>query len=134
MKSAFSMAAADATDMMTQSETSDAECPGKPRIMIHVIATIELVAGQRDAFLNEFRALVPKVRAESGCLEYGPTIDVASGVPAQPTPRADVVTVVEKWTNLPALRAHLDAAHMQEYRLRVKHMVCSTTLQVLEPA
>jgi quinol monooxygenase YgiN len=38
--------------------------------MIHVIATIELVEGQRAAFLKEFQALVPQVRAEVGCLEY----------------------------------------------------------------
>jgi quinol monooxygenase YgiN len=102
--------------------------------MIHVIATIEIVAGKRDAFLNEFRALVPKVRTEAGCLEYGPTVDVASGIPAQGTPRADVVTVVEKWRDVPALQAHLVAPHMQEYRLRVKHLLRSTTLQILEPA
>ena len=48
--------------------------------MIHVIATIDLVEGQRAAFLKEFHALVPLVRAEAGCLEYGPAID-AEGHP-----------------------------------------------------
>jgi quinol monooxygenase YgiN len=102
--------------------------------MIHVIATIELVEGQRDAFLKEFRLLVPKVRAESGCLEYGPTIDVAGGIAAQGSPRPNIVTVIEKWSDLPALQAHLTAPHMQDYRPRVKHLVRSTTLQILEPA
>ncbi len=102
--------------------------------MIHVIATIELVEGQRDAFLKEFRALVPQVRAENGCLEYGPTVDVASGIGAQGQPRANVVTVVEQWSDLAALKAHLVAPHMEAYRPRVKHLVRSTTLQVLEPA
>ena len=102
--------------------------------MIHVIATIELGEGQRAAFLNEFRALVPKVRAEAGCLEYGPTVDVASGIAAQGAPRGNVVTVVEKWSDLAALKAHLVAPHMEEYRPRVKPLVRSTTLQILEPA
>jgi quinol monooxygenase YgiN len=102
--------------------------------MIHVIATIELAEGQREAFLKEFRALVPKVRAETGCLEYGPVIDVASGIAAQGPPRASVVTVVEKWSDLAALKAHLVAPHMEDYRPRVKNLVRSTTLQVLEPA
>ncbi len=102
--------------------------------MIHVIATIELAAGQREAFLKEFHALVPKVHAEAGCLEYGPTIDVTSGIAAQGSPRADVVTVVEKWSDLAALKAHLNAPHMADYRPRVKHLVRSTTLQILEPA
>jgi len=101
--------------------------------MIHVIATIELVEGQREAFLKEFRALVPKVRAEKGCLEYGPAVDVASGIAAQSPPRGDVVTVVEKWSDLAALKAHLVAPHMEDYRPRVKNLVRSTTLQVLEP-
>jgi quinol monooxygenase YgiN len=102
--------------------------------MIHVIATIELVEGQREAFLKEFRAVVPQVRAEAGCLEYGPTVDAASGIGGQGAPRPDVVTVVEKWTDLEALKAHLVAPHMRAYRPRVKTLVKSTTLQILEPA
>jgi quinol monooxygenase YgiN len=102
--------------------------------MIHVIATIDLVEGSRQAFLVEFQKLVPLVRAEAGCIEYGPTIDVASGMGAQVPLRVNVVTVVEKWADLAALKAHSVAPHMQEYRPRVKDMVKSTTLQILEPA
>lgn len=102
--------------------------------MIHVIATIELAEGKREAFLAEFRKVVPLVRAENGCLEYGPTIDVATGVPAQGPPRDHVVTVVERWENLDALRAHLQAPHMTEYRVRVKDFVVRVHLQVLQPA
>jgi quinol monooxygenase YgiN len=102
--------------------------------MIHVIATIELADGQREAFLKEFRALVPKVQAEAGCLEYGPAVDVVSGIGAQEPPRPNFVTVVEKWSDLASVRAHLVAPHMQEYRPRVKHLVQSTMLQILEPA
>src|SRR6516162_10705978 len=101
--------------------------------MIHVIATIELVEGQREAFLKEFHALVPRVRAENGCLEYGPAVDLATGLAAQGLPRADVVTVIEKWSDLAALKAHLTAPHMEAYRPRVKHLVRSTALQILEP-
>jgi quinol monooxygenase YgiN len=102
--------------------------------MIHVIATIELVAGQREAFLKEFNALVPLVRAEAGCLEYGPAVDVSSGIAAQIPLRENVVTVVEKWSDLAALKAHSVAPHMEDYRPKVKHLVVSTKLQVLEPA
>jgi quinol monooxygenase YgiN len=102
--------------------------------MIHVIATIELAAGKRAAFLGEFHKLVPLVHAEAGCIEYGSTIDLASGISAQIPVRENIVTIVEKWADLPALQAHLTAAHMQEYRGRVKELVKSTTLQILEPA
>jgi quinol monooxygenase YgiN len=102
--------------------------------MIHVIATIELIEGKRQAFLAEFRQVVPLVRAEAGCLEYGPTIDVATDIAAQVPPRDNVVTVVEKWQSLQALQAHLAAPHMAAYRGRVKDFVSSVKLYVLQPA
>lgn len=101
--------------------------------MIHVIATIELHPGKRAAFLAEFHKIVPLVRAENGCLEYGPTGDVNTGIGAQIPLRPDVVTIVEKWIDLPALQVHLVAPHMLEYRPRVKDFVKSVQLQVLEP-
>jgi quinol monooxygenase YgiN len=102
--------------------------------MIHVIATIELRPGRRDEFLAEFRRLVPLVRAEVGCLEYGPTVDARTDIAAQPPVRDDVVVVVEKWASLAALKSHLVAAHMQEYRARVKELVAKVELRVLESA
>jgi len=102
--------------------------------MIHVLATVQLTAGRRSEFLREFAALVPLVRAEQGCLEYGAAIDLPTQLPPQIPLRPDVVTVVEKWVDLPALEAHLVAPHMHEYRGRVKHLVQSTQLQILEPA
>jgi quinol monooxygenase YgiN len=101
--------------------------------MIHVIATIELWGGKREAFLAEFRRVVPLVRAEPGCLDYGPAIDVPTGIEAQVPPRENVVTVVERWESLDALRAHLAAPHMQEYRARVKALIAGVQLQVLQP-
>lgn len=101
--------------------------------MIHVIATIELNPGTRDAFLNEFRKIVAPVRAEAGCLDYGPTVDAVSGLPAQWPARPDVVTVVERWETLEHLKAHLVATHMVEYRPKVKDFVRSVKLQILEP-
>jgi quinol monooxygenase YgiN len=102
--------------------------------VIHVIATIELAEGKREAFLDEFRKIVPLVRAEAGCLEYGPAVDVATGIAAQAPPRDNVVTVVEKWESVEALKAHLQAPHMLAYRPRVKDLVVRATLHVLEPA
>jgi len=102
--------------------------------MIHVIATVELADGKRDAFLVEFHKLVPLVRAEKGCIDYGPTLDVTTGIPAQVPLRDNVVTVVERWDNLEALRAHLQAPHMTDYRARVKDLVRGVKIQVLQPA
>ncbi|MFI4874036.1 MAG: putative quinol monooxygenase [Blastopirellula sp. JB062] len=102
--------------------------------MIHVIATIELEPGSRDQFVAAFHELVPLVHAEQGCVEYGPTIDVATGLEPQMPLRSDVVTVVEKWESIEALKAHLVAPHMEAYREKVADIVRGMQLQVLEPA
>ena len=101
--------------------------------MVHVVATITLAAGKREAFLKEFKALVPSVLAEKGCIEYGPTVDLQTNVPVQPPVREDVVTVVEKWEDIPSLEAHLVAPHMLGYRAKVKDLVKSTQVLVLQP-
>ena len=101
--------------------------------MLHVIATIELHSGTRDRFLVEFRKIVPLVRAEAGCLEYGPTIDAVTDLPVQGPQRIDSVTVVEQWQNLEHLKDHLVAPHMMEYRPKVIDFVKRVQLQILEP-
>mgnify|MGYP001476512677 CR=1 FL=1 len=102
--------------------------------MIHVIATIEVHDGKRDAFLSELHANVDNVLAEDGCLAYGPTIDATTGIGAQIPLRDNAVTVVEQWESLDALHAHLAAPHMTTYREAVKDIVKGVTLQILEPA
>lgn len=102
--------------------------------MIHVIATVELHDGQREAFLAEFHKIVPDVHKEEGCLEYGPTVDAATDIGAQIPFRANVVTIVEKWGSLEHLRQHSNAPHMKAYRPKVKDLVVKTTLMILTPA
>jgi quinol monooxygenase YgiN len=100
--------------------------------MIHVIATIELVEGKRDAFLEEFRRIIKIVRDEDGCIEYGPAIDLETDV--SEAPRPNVVSVIEKWASVPALQAHLRAPHMARYRELVRDMITGIKIQVLKPA
>lgn len=102
--------------------------------MIHVIATIELRTGALEPFLEHFGLLVEDVRAEAGCLEYGAAVDLESGLGPQIPMRPDTVTVIEKWESLDHLRAHAQAPHMKSYREKVRDLVLSTRLQVLEPA
>ena len=99
--------------------------------MLHVIATIELAPNSREKFLAEFHRLVPEVRAEAGCIDYGPTVDFATNIPAQIPLRAEVVTIVERWESIEHLEAHLIAPHMLTYRQRVKELVKDVKLQVL---
>lgn len=103
--------------------------------MISVIATIEVEPGTREQLLAEFAKIVDAVRAEEGCLMYIPSVDVDAGFEQHDSgPRENVVVVVEQWESVEALRAHLAAPHMVQYRERVGSIVRSIDLQVLRPA
>ena len=102
--------------------------------MIHVIATVELNPGTRDKFLTEFRKLIPDVKAEAGCIEYGPTIDAVTDIAIQYKVGPDRVVVIEKWETVASLKAHGVAPHMQAYRAKVKDYVKGMELRVLSPA
>ncbi len=102
--------------------------------MIHVIATIRLAPGTRDAFLAEFHKLVPHVLAEAGCLAYAPAVDEPTELAVQELAGDDTVVVVEQWESPAALAAHSQAPHMADYRVRVRDFVQSVSLLVLRPA
>ena len=101
--------------------------------MIFVIANIQVVPERRQDFIAEFQKIVPDVLAEDGCIEYGPTIDASTDLENQSTDAA-IVTIVEKWESLDALKAHLVAPHMMSYREKVKDLVVGSQLRILEPA
>ena len=102
--------------------------------MIHVLATITLAPGMRARWLEEFHRLMPLVHAEAGCIEYGPAVDVPSGLAAQGPLNDDEAVVIEKWQSLDHLKAHGVAPHMAEYRERVKGLDVGVKLRVLSPA
>ena len=101
--------------------------------MIHVIASIHIKAGRVPEFLDIFKANIPLVLKEKGCIEYEPTIDVPTGLPPQEL-NGNIVTIVEKWESLDALRAHLAAPHMLAYQKNVRDIVEKMALKVLEKA
>ena len=102
--------------------------------MVHVLAIITAKPGRRDEILEAFRANVPAVRAEDGCIDYGAAID-AEGVGSLQTPFGDdTFVVVEKWESLAALKAHAAAPHMAAYGAKTKDMIASRVIHVLSPA
>ena len=102
--------------------------------MIHVIAIITAKPGMREAVLKEFRANMPAVHAEQGCIEYGPAID-AEGMGRFQTPFGpDTFVVIEKWESAEALKAHAAAPHMAAYAARTRDMIASRVIHVLSPA
>lgn len=101
--------------------------------MIHVLAIVTAKPGMRDAILKHFHANMPAVRAEKGCIEYGPAVD-AEGVGAIQTKLGpDAFVVVEKWESIDALKAHAAAPHMAAYGAKTKEMIASRVIHVLSP-
>jgi quinol monooxygenase YgiN len=101
--------------------------------MIHVVAIITTKPGKRETVLEAFRANVPAVHAEQGCIEYGPVIDT-TGIGAVQTPIGpDSFMVLEKWESTDALAAHAKSPHMATYAAKVKDMLASRVIHVLSP-
>jgi len=100
---------------------------------VHVIAIITAKPGRRAEILEAFRANVPNVHAEDGCIEYGATVD-AEGAGGVQTPFGDdTFVVVEKWASLDALKAHAAAPHMAAYAAKTRDLIASRVVHVLSP-
>ncbi len=99
--------------------------------MINVVASIRVKTGKLPEYLAILKANMLVVRKEKGCIEYVPTIDIETKLPPQVLDK-ECVTLLEKWESLDALHAHLGAPHMLEYRDKVKDLVRSVTLKVLQ--
>lgn len=101
--------------------------------MINVLASIRVKAGRRSDFIKIFKANMPLVRAEKGCIEYFPTVDIDAKLSRQVLDE-NIVTIIEKWESLEALHNHLKAPHMLAYRETVKDLVENSTLKILQEA
>lgn len=101
--------------------------------MLYVVASIHIKDGHVPEFIDIFKANIPHVLAEEGCIEYTPTVDLPTGLAPQAMD-ANVVTVLEKWRSLEDLKRHLGAAHMLAYREKVKGLVSDVSLTILTDA
>ena len=100
--------------------------------MIHVVAIITTNPGQRETVLQAFRANVPAVHAEDGCIEYGATVDADfGGIQTKFGP--DTFVVVEKWASAEALKAHAGSPHMAAYGAKTRPMIADRVVHVLSP-
>ncbi len=102
--------------------------------MIHVVAVITAKPGKREEMLRHFRANVPACRAEKGCIEYGPAVDAEIALPFQTKAGPDTYLVIEKWESMEALKAHAAAPHMAAYGAKVKELIASRAVHILQPA
>jgi len=102
--------------------------------MIHVIATIELNPGDRDKYLEILRENIPHVRAEQGCIHYEPAVDIETDITLQEKTGPDVVTLIEAWEDVAALKRHFTQPHMLSYREKAKDLIRQVRIRVLQPA
>jgi quinol monooxygenase YgiN len=101
--------------------------------MIHVVAVITAKPGMREQILEAFRANMPTVHAEKGCIEYGPAVDADGAGAIQTKFGPDTFVVIEKWESLDALRAHGASPHMAAYAAKTRDMIASRVIHVLQP-
>ena len=101
--------------------------------MIHVVAVITAKPGQREKILQAFHANIPAVKAEKGCIEYGPVVDAENALAFQTRVGPDTFLVVEKWESMDALKAHAAAPHMAAYAAKTKDMIASRLIHILTP-
>ena len=102
--------------------------------MIHVIAIITAKPGQREKILEAALANIPAVKAEDGCIEYGPAVDAEGLGNFQTKFGPDTFVFIEKWRDAAALKAHAAAPHMAAYAARVKDLIDKRVIHVLSPA
>ena len=100
--------------------------------MIHVIAVITAKPGMRDSILQAFRANVPAVKAEQGCIEYGAAVDAENALAFQTKHGPDTFLVIEKWATADDLKAHAAAPHMAAYGAKVKDWLAGRVIHVLQ--
>ena len=101
--------------------------------MIHVVAVIYAKPGKRAEILAAFRANVPNVRKEKGCIEYGAAVDADPALPIQKKWGDDTFLVIEKWESMEALKAHAAAPHMAAYGAKTKELIASRVIHILTP-
>ncbi len=101
--------------------------------MIHVLAIVTAKPGLREQILTVFRANMPAVHAEQGCIEYGPAVDAEGMGGIQTEFGPDTFVVIEKWASIDALKAHAAAPHMAAYAAKTKELIASRVIHVLSP-
>jgi quinol monooxygenase YgiN len=101
--------------------------------VIHVLAIITAKPGMRDNILQAFRANMPVVHAEQGCIEYGPAIDAEGMGAIQTKLGPDTFVVIEKWESPEALKAHAASPHMATYAAKTKDWIANRVIHVLQP-
>lgn len=99
--------------------------------MIHVIASIHVPADKVSRLAEIYNDFVPLVLLEEGCREYAPTVDYPTDVARQVRDDA-IVTVIEKWTDIEAFKAHINMPHSVQFRKDIEGIVDQVSIKILK--
>ena len=88
-------------------------------LLIQVAYTMR--PGQRDAFVRKIResGILDAIRGEEGCLGYSYYL---------PEEEDGTLLLIEKWTDAPAQKAHLETPHMKQMAAFKPEYVADTKL------
>jgi quinol monooxygenase YgiN len=88
--------------------------------MISVVAILTAKPGEGPALLAAVQGNLANVRAEAGCIEYGPAQDA----PFSPAKFGDdSIVILEKWASPEALAAHGKAPHMATFSASIRDIL-----------
>ena len=103
------------------------------RDAVYVLCRFDL---KEDADIADYQrktlSVVPQVRAENGCMMYTLLADAKTDWDRPERFGERTMWMVEKWANIDALKAHLEAPHMKEFGPTVRPMRKSGTFHVLQ--
>lgn len=89
--------------------------------MLLIQVTYTMRPGQREAFVRRIResSILDAVRGEKGCLGYSYYL---------PEEEDGTLLLIEKWTDAPAQKAHLETPHMKQMAAFKPEYVADTKL------
>jgi len=103
--------------------------------VITIVAVITARPGKRAEVIAAFRGYFSTVSAEDGCVEYTPLVDTEGISSKFQTPiGADTLMVVEKWSDIEALKTHAVAATTAAFTARIDELAVTRVIHVLSPA
>ena len=89
--------------------------------MLLIQVTYTMRPGQREAFVRRIResGILDAIRGEDGCLGYSYYL---------PEEEDGTLLLIEKWTDAPAQKAHLETPHMKQMAAFKPEYVADTKL------
>ena len=86
----------------------------------------------KAAYIAQTKEILDTVRAEDGCLEYRLLGDAVTDWEKPQRFGERTLWMLEKWSSVSALRAHLETPHMKAFGPKVRPMRSGSTFHVLE--